>query len=252
MPPKNTTSTRTRRAKVAASKQQFLGAPPTPRPSRRSTRVIRESVQDGQTSAVEQQAKIDSLSSAVTALQKQNTTFKNKLDDIIGLLQLGQQPSTSETIQQAATPIAPKTVIGTSTQPPPEQLPSATYAQGISAPPEHLTSEQEGESDTDSEGECVITVERHQLPPKLSGTLSIGSTVPFKIKKKIWAHKFIDFSELLDPLANKDEYSLAFSKVGSSPALSLRHLVPNTFQKQNGAWHGVFIWRYIYKSIPVS
>ena len=56
-----------------------------------------------------------------------------------------------------------------------------------------------------SEGECEVTYAKQR--PVLAGGLSVGQTVPMKIKKKIWKKQFVDFSELLNPHSPSHTYS---------------------------------------------
>ena len=189
----------TRRTRV--TKQPGLGKPAS-QASRRSARVTHN---NDTLSSEEQQAKINSLSSAVTALQQENASFQDKLDSILQLLQTNKDDTTTNPVS------------GQSSQYLPEQ-PMPTHHQGDI----DTASVDEAVSDTASEGECEVTVVKESFRPKLSGALQIGSTVPFKLKKKIWSHKFVDFADLLDPLTSKNEYSLAFHKSGSDAGLKFK------------------------------
>ena len=182
------------------AKQAGLGKPAS-QASRPSTRVTHS---NDTLSSGQQQVKINSPSSAVTALQQENAGFKKKLDNNLQLLQANKDGTTDP-------------VSGQSSQYIPDQ-PMHTNHQGAI----DTAHDNAAVSDTESEHECEVTVVKESLKPELFGVLQIGSTVPLKLKKKIWSHKFVGFWYFLDPLASKNEYSLAFHMSRSNAGLKFK------------------------------
>ena len=153
--------------RVRGAKQPGLGKPAS-QASQRSTRVTKN---NDSLSSKEQQAEISSLSSAVAALQQENAGFKEKLDNVLQLLQANKDGTTNP-------------VSGHSSQYIPDGPLHTNYEGALDT-----ASNMEAVSDTESKGECEVTVVKEAFRPKLFGSLQIGSTMPFKLKKKIWTHK---------------------------------------------------------------
>lgn len=80
------------------------------------------------------------------------------------------------------------------------------------------TSDQE--SANDSDGECMVTFAKPTSA--VSGRPSVGTSVPLKLKKKIWKHKYIEFSSLLDPHSVSQSYTMPLGKsiAASKPTLN--------------------------------
>ena len=73
------------------------------------------------------------------------------------------------------------------------------------------------DSSSESEGEVPITYTKHK--PVVMGGLSVGHSIPHAMKKKIWKHKYIEFSELFNPHSHQS-YTLTLGKDTTKPTLN--------------------------------
>ena len=75
------------------------------------------------------------------------------------------------------------------------------------------------ERDSDS-GECKVHTKKPK--PVMSGGLSVGHSVPLKLKKTIWKHKYVNFNVLLNPHNNDLSYTLSLDSKTSSGKHTLK------------------------------
>ena len=97
------------------------------------------------------------------------------------------------------------------------------------------------DDDTKSEGECPVQFNSQR--PVFSGGLTVSQSIPQKIKVKIWKHKYIDFSDLLNPHASPEAYTVSLnsnSLFSKTPAL--------TFQQKNKKQLSEFDWNIAWDS----
>lgn len=72
---------------------------------------------------------------------------------------------------------------------------------------------------------------------KFTSGLKIGEQVPMRVKGKIWAHAYVEFSTILYP-EHESEFSLAFNNVESQPTLQLRPRQKRTLREDE--WSSAF------------